>query len=93
MMKLISAALLSLGVSAGAHAKGTNYFATVDGARYRVNVRGGEVRVFKKAVLVRYTLEERDRMRRAVKLATGCDAVDEMPNDAGHLHAKLSCQH
>lgn len=62
----------------------------VAGATYRVNVRDGIVTVAKKTTFVRFDIRERDRMREAVKVATGCAVVDEIPL-VGKLRGKLSC--
>ncbi|MCH7863260.1 MAG: hypothetical protein IH998_16745 [Proteobacteria bacterium] len=65
-------------------------YAEVGGARYRVTVKGDEVTVTKKALVSSLTLKERDAQRQAVKAATGCEIVDELPNSA-KLKGKLSC--
>ena len=65
-------------------------WATVDGARYRVVVDGDTFTAFKKKALVRHTPQERDLARRAVRIATGCEPVDEFPKDA-RLRGKLDC--
>ena len=62
----------------------------VDGATYRVAVVAGVVTVAKKATVVKFNIQERDRMREAVKVATGCSVVDEIPNGA-KLKGKLNC--
>lgn len=53
----------------------------VDESRYRVLVRGEEVKVFNKALLTGQRAKgqtlERDRMRRAVLLVTGCKIADD----------------
>jgi hypothetical protein len=65
-------------------------FVDVDGARYRVTVRGNEVTVNKKATVVRYSIKERDAQREAVRRATGCRIVDELAGSA-RLRGKLDC--
>ncbi len=65
-------------------------FVQVDGSRYRVTVRGSDVEVTKQAFAVRYSLAERDRLREAVKLATGCRIVDELAPSA-KLKGRLAC--
>lgn len=62
----------------------------VNGAKYRVTVKGAAVEVKKKKFFVRYDMAERDAQREAVAKATGCRAVDEMPG-ATSLRAKLDC--
>lgn len=54
-----------------------NRVVQVDGNSYRVEVRGEEVRVFQKAAFTKRSLERRDKMRRAVVIATGCRIVDD----------------
>ena len=53
----------------------------VDESRYRVLVRGEEVKVFNKALLTGQRAKgqtlERDRMRRAVLQVTGCRIADD----------------
>lgn len=63
---------------------------TVDGARYRVRVLDGKFEVNKKSMVVRDTIEERDRQRQAVRLATGCEPTDEFARTA-KLRGKLNC--
>ncbi len=65
-------------------------YAEVEGARYRVTIRGDEVTVTKKALAVTLTLRERDAQRQAVVIATGCRLVDELPNSA-KLKGRLEC--
>ena len=67
-------------------------YAEVDGARYRVTIRGDEVTVTKKALAVTLTLKERDAQREAVRIATGCELTDELPNSA-KLKGRLKCPH
>ncbi len=62
----------------------------VDGSTYRVNVKRNVVTVAKKSLVVRYSIDERDKMRLAVKQATGCNVVDEIANGA-KLKGKLLC--
>ncbi|PCG09646.1 hypothetical protein COA17_07240 [Sphingomonas ginsenosidimutans] len=62
----------------------------VDGARYRVTTTGQIVTVARKSFIVQFNIEERDRMRKAVRVATGCNVVDEIPNGA-KLRGKLDC--
>ena len=62
----------------------------VGGATYRVAVKRSIVTVSKKSVFVGFSIEERDKMRQAVKLATGCNVVDEIPSGA-KLKGKLLC--
>lgn len=58
-----------------------NQTAKVDESTYRVMVRGEEVKVFNKALLTGQRQKgqtlERDRMRRAVNLVTGCKITDD----------------
>lgn len=58
-----------------------NQTVKVDESTYRVLVRGEEVKVFNKALLTGQRQKgqtlERDRMRRAVNLVTGCKITDD----------------
>ncbi|MCW3837808.1 hypothetical protein ACFQ1E_17320 [Sphingomonas canadensis] len=53
----------------------------VEGHTYRVYVRNGEVKVFNKSMFVAIgkgrTVDRRREMREAVRIATGCELVDE----------------
>jgi hypothetical protein len=69
-----------------------NHFVTIEGVRYRVAVRGAEVLVVSKGALVRSDVATRDRMREAVRAATGCVIADELPFLDGRLRGKLICQ-
>lgn len=64
----------------------------VGGATYRVTVKGGAVVVARKALVVKYDVGERDKQREAVKLATGCMVVDELPGSDARLRGKLDCR-
>lgn len=63
----------------------------VNGKRFRVTTYGNAVIVANKAAIVRYDVNERDDQRAAVKAATGCDVVDELPSNDARLRGKLSC--
>lgn len=65
-------------------------WAEVNGARYRVTIRGETFVVNKKAMVVRDTIEERDAQRQAVRIATGCEPIDELQRSA-RLRGKLAC--
>ncbi|WP_208633029.1 hypothetical protein [Rhizorhabdus wittichii] len=73
------------------HARSVTHHVVIDGARYRVTVKDGTAIVARKSLLVTYTLEERDRQRRAAEQVTGCRLVDEMPNQGGITMGKLDC--
>lgn len=62
----------------------------VDGARYRVLVRGSEMIVANKSLMTRRSPDERDKMRRAAKQATGCDLTDPYW-EGNRLVGKASC--
>ena len=64
---------------------------TIEGARYRVRVRGDEVEVASKSLVAIQTLNSRDRMRRAVAEATRCRLVDELQLSASILQGRLDC--
>ncbi len=63
----------------------------VDDRTYRVTVTGPNVEVAEKSMVVKRTVETRDRMRRAVTAATGCSIVDELPMLVAKLEGRLSC--
>jgi hypothetical protein len=63
----------------------------VNGKRYRVTTMGDAVLVANKAMIVSYDIHERDDQRAAVKVATGCSIVDELPSDDARLRGKLKC--
>ncbi len=82
--------LLASAALAASHA-GTNETVDVDGSRYRVRVKdSGEVIVFTKHPFRGRTIVERDRMRRAVKVATGCALIDDFYRD-NRLVGALAC--
>jgi hypothetical protein len=64
----------------------------IDGFKYRVAVEDSAVLVANKGLVVTYSLDERDRQRQAVKKATGCNIVDELPSNDGRLRGKLDCK-
>jgi hypothetical protein len=82
--------IAALWATAG-YAKSVTQHVVVDGARYRVTVKEGVAIVARKSLLVTYTVEERDRQRRAAEQVTGCRLVDEMPNQGGITMGKLDC--
>lgn len=86
----VAVAALALTVAGSADAKKVEHKVEVDGATYRVSVVGNVVTVSKKSFVVSYSVKERDAMRAAVKKATGCEVVDEIPNGA-KLRGKLQC--
>jgi len=63
----------------------------IEGQRYRVTTQGQTVIVANKAAVVAYSVEERDRQRAAVRAATGCNVVDELPSQDARLRGKLDC--
>jgi len=64
---------------------------TVNGAVYRVTVRGEAVEVAKKKLVVKPSLAERDAQRSAVTRATGCRIVDELDFSEARLKGRLDC--
>jgi hypothetical protein len=58
-----------------------NQTVQVDESRYRVLVRGDEVKVFNKALITGQrangSTKQRDQMRQAVSLVTGCQIKDD----------------
>jgi hypothetical protein len=89
-ISVIAAALSALSFPGLAWSEKYEKKVEVDGSTYRVEVRDSVVIVAKKALVVAFTMEERDRMRRAATEATGCRVYDEFPNGA-KLKAKLDC--
>lgn len=72
--------------------KRVDLHADVDGASYRVTVvNDDKVLVARKALFVAYDLYERDRQRKAVTIATGCEIVDELPSNDARLRGRLDC--
>lgn len=63
----------------------------VEGSTYRVRVRGSEVEVASKRLLAVKSVANRERMRRAVIEATGCQIIDELVLSPSILQGKLSC--
>jgi len=64
----------------------------VDGASYRVRTRGAEVEVASKGLIAVKSISHRDRMRRAVKVATGCEIIDELTISPSIMQGRLSCE-
>jgi hypothetical protein len=87
---LLTAALLGL-TAAAAIAKATTTKVEVDGKKYRVSTDGDAVVVARKSLIVSYDIDERDRQREAVKIATGCMVGDELPSNDGRLRGRLVC--
>jgi hypothetical protein len=70
---------------------GINKTVEVDSSGYRVKVKsGGEVVIFNKQPFRGRTVVERDRMRRAVTLATSCRLADDYWRD-NRLVGVLDC--
>lgn len=63
----------------------------IEGVPYRVTVKGQAVTVARKTVFSKWDISERDAQRAAVRLATGCSIVDELPGDDARLRGKLAC--
>lgn len=63
----------------------------VDGKTYRVTRQGDAVVVARKSLIVAFDVAERDRQRAAVRKATGCSVVDELPSQDARLRGKLDC--
>ncbi|WP_294189087.1 hypothetical protein [uncultured Sphingomonas sp.] len=87
---VLAAALFALSFPALAQSKKYEKKVEVAGSTYRVAVRDRVVTVSKKAFVVAFTMDERDRMREAATKVTGCRVYDEFPNGA-KLKAKLDC--
>lgn len=62
----------------------------VDGKTYRVKVTGRSFAAFDKSLVTMRTPERGDRMRRAVRAATGCEPKDEYW-EAAHMVGLLDC--
>lgn len=86
-----AALVMTAALATVAQAEKIDHRVEVDGIPYRVTVEDGVVTVAKKALLVTWTWEERDRQRTAVQKATGCSVVDEFPNPDNRLKGRLSC--
>lgn len=67
-----------------------NYKVKIEGKSYRIRVQGENVKAIPKAMLSAATLDQRDDLRKAVKVATGCEIIDEFWDDA-KLAGKLKC--
>lgn len=67
-----------------------NHKVKIDGKTYRVEVKGRTVEVYDKSIITGRSPERGDRLRRAVKEATGCTIKDEYWA-AAHLTGLLSC--
>lgn len=91
MLKSVFMAGVLLIAGTASAAEKVQHFVDVDGARYRVEVKGDEVTVAKKAVLVKWNMKERDAQRRAVLAATGCEVVDEFEVRNAKLKGRLKC--
>ncbi len=74
---LAIAAITATGLSAAESAR-TTYRAKVEGSTFRVTVEGDTVTVANKAVITGRTVQVREKMRAAVKIATGCEITDEL---------------
>jgi hypothetical protein len=68
-----------------------NKVVAVDGRHYRVEARGGAVKVYSKAFFTKPSVEGRARMRRAVEAATGCRISDDYWQEA-RLEGVLDCE-
>ena len=88
----VSLIALVLPMQAQANERKVNQLADVDGRTYRVMVKGEEVHVFDKAFGWKQSPEQRNRMRRAVVLATGCYiSNDYWAVGQGRLKGSLDC--
>lgn len=74
---IAAVALTAVGLSAAEPAR-TTYRAKVEGSTFRVTVEGDTVTVANKAVITGRTVQVRTKMRAAVKVATGCEIIDEL---------------
>lgn len=89
---IIALAALAIPMHAQASERKVNQLAEVDGRTYRVAVKGDEVHVFDKAFGWKQSPEQRNRMRRAVVLATGCYIThDYWAVGQGRLKGSLDC--
>lgn len=85
-------AIAVIGITCPVHAKTpvVNYKVKIDGKSYRIRVQGENVKAISKAMLSAATLDQRDDLRNAVRVATGCEIVDDFWDDA-KLAGKLKC--
>ncbi len=91
---IIAAAALLLSGCAGRHGLNPDDRQTVqvDGASYKVRVQGDKATVARQSVVMpQPSLDERDRMRRAARQATGCTLADDMWLGS-ILTGKLQCE-
>lgn len=93
---VVSLALLGLltgCVTAGVGPTGAEtitHLAVIDSSTYKVRVTGEHVTVANQALVTSFNLVEREKMRAAVKQATGCELVDEVFLET-RLGGKLRC--
>lgn len=66
---------------------------TVDGLGYTVRVKGEEVKVWRRGVMAlrNFGIEDVDRMRRAVTMATPCAVSHEFVNPEYQLVGRIAC--
>lgn len=90
-MTVLASLLASTPAMGDAGPKRVTKIVEVNGKRYRVVTLGNAVMVANKAFYVAYDVNERDDQRNAVKAATGCQIVDELPSNDAKLRGKLDC--
>ncbi len=88
LLNAVIATMLSLSAEP---ARATTTKVNIDGSTYRVRVRGSEVEVASKSLIAIKSLTNRDRMRRAVTKATGCQITDELLVSTSILQGRLAC--
>ena len=67
-----------------------NHKVELEGRTYRVEVKGRTVEVFDKSAFTKRSPEAGERLRAAVKKATGCEITQEYW-EAAHLAGILEC--
>lgn len=70
--------------------KAINYKVKVDGKSFRVRVQGDQVKAIPKGMIAGQSISQRDTLRAAVFVATGCQIVDDYW-DESRLAGKLAC--
>ncbi|MFC0687616.1 hypothetical protein [Novosphingobium clariflavum] len=77
-------------LAAAAATATVNHKVEIDGKTYRVEVKGRTVEVFDKSAFTKRSPEAGQRLKAAVKAATGCQITEEYW-EAAHLAGILDC--